>query len=49
MSLIGAKQVPLVLMKVNVCELLEQLLVADGFTFLNKGQKIPVPIFRQSK
>jgi hypothetical protein len=28
-----------------VCEVLEGLLVADGFTVLNQGRKIPLPIF----
>lgn len=37
------RAVPVVLVKVNVCDLLEPLLVADGFKVLNHGVRIPFP------
>jgi hypothetical protein len=35
--------VPLLLIKVNVCRLLEPLLVKDGFNVLNAGVRVPFP------
>jgi hypothetical protein len=37
------RSAPLVLIKVNVCELLEDRLKNDGFNVLNRGVKIPFP------
>lgn len=34
---------PIALIKVNVCDLLEPKLVADGFVVLNRGIQIPFP------
>jgi hypothetical protein len=44
--LIGANKsvIPLILVKKNVCSLLESLLCRDGFKVKNKGQLIPFPI-----
>ena len=33
----------LVLVKANVCELLEPMLAGNGFTVLNRGKKVPFP------
>jgi len=33
----------LILVKANICELLEPMLAHSGFTVLNRGQKIPFP------
>jgi hypothetical protein len=33
----------LVLVKANVCELLEPVLAGNGFTVLNRGKKVPFP------
>lgn len=32
-----------ILVKANICELLEPLLVRNGFVVLNRGQKVPFP------
>jgi hypothetical protein len=37
------RSAPVVLIKVNVCELLEIRLMHDGFKVLNRGVKIPFP------
>src|SRR5580704_14683017 len=37
------RSVPLVLIKKNVCRLLEPKLAKDGFTVLNRGTVIPFP------
>ncbi len=33
-----------ILVKANICELLEPLLIRSGFAVLNRGQKVPFPI-----
>jgi hypothetical protein len=38
------KQVPIVLVKANVCEVLEPLLTKDGFRVLNRGRKVYLPM-----
>jgi len=44
------KNIPLILVKANICRLLEKPLVEDGFEVLNKGQMIPFPIhYHQEK
>ena len=44
-QLLGArwKEVPLILIKANVCRLLEPKLNEDGFNVLNKGRIVPFP------
>jgi hypothetical protein len=37
------RKTPIVLIKVNVCDLLEAKLIADGFMVLNRGTQIPFP------
>jgi hypothetical protein len=37
-------EVPILLIKANVCRVLDQRLVADGFTVLNQGRRIPLPM-----
>lgn len=44
------KEIPLILVKSNICRLLEEPLTKDGFSVLNKGQMIPFPIhYHQDK
>ena len=38
------KKIPLILVKANICQLLEKPLIDDGFIVLNKGQMIPFPM-----
>lgn len=40
---IGQTRTPLLLVKTNVCVLLEPRLVADGFYVINNGKRIPFP------
>ena len=40
---IGGKRTPIVLVKRNICTLLEPRLVADGFRVINRGQRVPFP------
>ena len=42
-ELAGKGQTPVVLLKVNVCRILEPMLTAEGFTVLNRGRKVPFP------
>jgi hypothetical protein len=42
-SLMANRSVPLILIKANVCRLLEPLLSKDGFTVLNGGKSIYFP------
>jgi hypothetical protein len=42
-ALLPGKKAPIVLVKANVCRLLEPRLVADGFTVLNKGRVVYFP------
>ena len=37
------KPIPILLVKANVCRLLEERLVADGFNVINKGTIVPFP------
>jgi len=37
-------QVPVVLVKENVCRVLESLLTSDGFRILNRGRKVYLPM-----
>jgi hypothetical protein len=52
-SLIEDKSVPVLLIKANVCRLLEPLLKRDGYNVINHGQKVCFPsngwqrVFRQ--
>jgi hypothetical protein len=46
LSLNGDKRVPIVLIKSNICDVFERLLVADGFTVLNRGARIPLPMYK---
>jgi hypothetical protein len=39
------KSVPIILVKKNVCEMLDCRLTADGFNVLNKGIKVDFPAF----
>lgn len=39
------KSVPIILVKKNVCEMLDRKLTADGFNVLNKGIKVDFPAF----
>lgn len=41
--LVGEKNTPLILVKANVCRLLEDKLKKDGFSVLNNGVVIPFP------
>ncbi len=43
------RRVPVILIKKNVCELLEPKLLKDGFNVLNKGTDIPFPFGRHRK
>jgi hypothetical protein len=40
----GGKRLPIVLVKANVCEVLDPLLTADGFNVLNRGRKVYLPV-----
>ncbi len=42
-NLVSGRNVPLILVKANVCRLLEQELKKDGFNVLNNGVLIPFP------
>lgn len=42
-SLIPDRSTPIILIKANVCQALEPKLTKDGFTVLNRGQKIYFP------
>jgi hypothetical protein len=37
------RSVPLILIKANVCRILEPRLTADGFSVLNRGRSVPFP------
>lgn len=41
------KSVPIILIKANVCELLDDRLTADGFNVLNGGVRVAFPAFGQ--
>lgn len=43
------KQIPLILVKANICKLLESKLTGHGFRVLNDGIKIPYPSSGQQK
>jgi hypothetical protein len=43
-TLMAGRNVPLILVKKNICRLLEPRLTADGFTVLNHGTIIPFPM-----
>ncbi len=38
------KKIPIILVKSNICKLLEKPLVEDGFNILNKGIMVPFPM-----
>jgi hypothetical protein len=40
----GGRKVPIILIKENVCRVLDPLLSADGFNVLNRGRKVYLPI-----
>ena len=40
-ALLPDRGVPLILVKANVCDLMELRLIADGFTVLNCGRRVP--------
>lgn len=42
-QIMADRPIPVVLIKANVCEILEPLLVDDGFNVLNKGQRVYFP------
>ena len=42
-NLIGGHPVPILLIKANVCNIIEPLLLRDGFRVLNRGQKVYFP------
>lgn len=44
-----AKKTPIVLVKVNICKLLEGRLLSKGFIVLNKGKVVPFPSTGQQK
>ena len=44
-----AKKTPIILVKVNVCKLLESRLLSKGFIVLNKGNVVPFPSTGQQK
>jgi len=43
-ELMQGRHVPIILVKKNICRLLEPLLVGDGFKVLNNGRMIPFPM-----
>jgi hypothetical protein len=43
-DLMKGKNIPIILIKSNICRLLEKPLIDDGFTVLNKGVMIPFPL-----
>lgn len=48
-SITPDKKSPIVLVKVNVCQLLEIRLISEGFIVLNKGNVVPFPSTGQQK
>jgi hypothetical protein len=42
-NLIGQEAIPVVLIKANVCRLLEDRLIADGMRIINKGRSVYFP------
>lgn len=43
-SIIGNKQTPIILIKSNICRLLEKPLLEDGFNVVNNGILVPFPL-----
>lgn len=43
-ALIGKTKTPIILVKSNICRLLEKPLLADGFNVINNGVCIPFPL-----
>jgi hypothetical protein len=43
LNLAPSREVPLFLVKANICRLLEPKLVEDGFSVLNRGSMVPFP------
>ncbi|BAQ16625.1 hypothetical protein GL4_1167 [Methyloceanibacter caenitepidi] len=43
MNLAPDRSVPVILIKANICRLLEPMLSADGFNVVNRGGSIPFP------
>jgi hypothetical protein len=48
-SIDQGKKTPIILVKANVCKLLESRLLSNGFNILNKGSVIPFPSTGQQK
>jgi hypothetical protein len=48
-ALLPGRTAPILLMKANVCELLEPRLVADGFNVLNGGRRVPFPVMHHTE
>jgi hypothetical protein len=42
-ALVDGRPIPIILLKVNVCRLLEPKLTGDGFSVLNQGCKVRFP------
>lgn len=42
-NLVPDRSAPLILIKANICRLLEPMLSADGFNVVNRGRSIPFP------
>ena len=47
-ELIPDRAAPVVLMKANICDLLEQRLISDRFRVLNQGRRIPFPVMHHT-
>ena len=43
------KNIPIILVKANICKILEDRLLSDGFDIINKGTAIPFPSHGQQK
>lgn len=43
-SIMGNKQIPIILIKSNICRLLEKPLREDGFNVVNNGVLVPFPL-----
>lgn len=48
-EILSDRSTPLILVKKNVCELLERRLTAEGFNVLNGRKIIPFPLYRRRK
>ncbi|MHC2584514.1 hypothetical protein ACVI1J_003303 [Bradyrhizobium diazoefficiens] len=43
-ALSGGRSVPIILVKENVCRILEPVLLADNFNVIDKGRKVYLPV-----